>query len=71
MTPRLVLVVVLCAFAVLFLVQNVGVMEIRFFFWSFSMSRSLLLLFVLLIGVGIGALWASFAAHRRRKDAGL
>lgn len=50
--------------ALLFIFQNIGVIEIRFLFWSIAMSRSLLLFLVLLIGVIIGWLWHSLALRR-------
>jgi uncharacterized integral membrane protein len=69
MTFRLLVIVVLAGLVVLFLIQNVGVVEIRFLFWSFSLSRSLLLFLVLCAGFAAGWLWHSFTAHRAKKRA--
>ena len=69
MTFRLFMIAVLAGLAVLFLIQNVGIVEIRFLFWSFSVSRSLLLFLVLCAGFAAGWLWHGFSAHRRKKRA--
>lgn len=68
MRIRFVLSLALLGAAVLFMLQNVGVVEIRFLLWSVSMSRSLLLFAVLLIGVLIGWLWHSLWLRRARKQ---
>lgn len=61
---RLIVGIALVVFALLFLLQNIGVIEIRFLFWSISMSRSLLLFLVLLIGIVTGWLWHSLTLRR-------
>lgn len=69
MHSRLIVSLVLIAAAVLFILQNIGVIEIRFLVWSVSMSRSLLLFIVLGIGVLIGWLWHGVSTWRaRRRD---
>lgn len=72
MHPRLVIGIVLAVAALFFVFQNIGVIEIRFLFWSITMSRSLLLFLVLLIGVVIGWLWHSVSLRRaaRREETG-
>lgn len=70
---RLIVSFALIVSALLFIFQNIGVMEIRFLFWSVAMSRSLLLFLVLIIGVVVGWLWHSLAlrrAGRARQPAG-
>lgn len=69
---RLIVSFALIVSALLFIFQNIGVIEIRFLFWSIAMSRSLLLFLVLLIGVAIGWLWHSLALRRavRRETPG-
>jgi uncharacterized membrane protein YciS (DUF1049 family) len=69
MRIRFVLSIALLGAAVLFMLQNVGVVEIRFLIWSVSLSRSLLLFAVLLIGVAVGWLWHSLWLRRARKHA--
>lgn len=73
MRVRLILGLALIGAAVLFILQNIGIIEIRFLLWSVSMSRSLLLFVVLLIGVLIGWLWhgvSLWRTHRREDDSG-
>ncbi|MDA3972342.1 MAG: LapA family protein [Desulfobulbaceae bacterium] len=60
---KLVFSLILTGIIVLFVVQNVAVVEISFLFWSLAMSRALLLFFVLAIGIVIGWLMHSFFAH--------
>jgi uncharacterized integral membrane protein len=67
MNFKLILALILAGFAILFIVQNVIVVEIRFLFWTLSMSRSLLTLFLLAIGVIIGWLLHSYFLHQKKK----
>ncbi|MFH1889704.1 MAG: LapA family protein [Nanoarchaeota archaeon] len=67
MNFKLILALILAGFAVLFIVQNVVVVEISFLFWTLSMSRSLLTLFLLAIGVIIGWLLHSYSLHQKKK----
>ncbi|MDP2945285.1 MAG: LapA family protein [Atribacterota bacterium] len=67
MNFKLILALILAGFAVLFIVQNVVVVEIRFLFWTLSMSRSLLTLFLLAIGVIIGWLLHSYSLYQKKK----
>ena len=50
---------VLAALTILFILQNIAVININFLFWTFFMSRSVLILVVLLIGIVIGWLLRS------------
>lgn len=68
MNLKLILTLILAGFAVLFIVQNVVVVEIRFLFWTISMSRSLLMFFLLAIGVIIGWLMHSYSLHQKKKS---
>jgi uncharacterized integral membrane protein len=61
--------VVLTGLVVLFLIQNVGSMEVRFLLWSFVMPRSLLLFIVLVIGIVAGWFWHSLSLRRRATPA--
>jgi len=54
MNRKIISLIVLIVFVVLFVVQNISVVEIRFLFWSLQMSRSLLIFFLLAIGIAIG-----------------
>lgn len=70
MRIRLIVGLVLIAAALLFIFQNVGMIEIRFLVWSISMSRSLLLFVVLGAGVLIGWLWHGVSVWRSRRRGG-
>lgn len=54
MNYKLILGSILSGLIILFIVQNVPVVEIRFLFWTFAMSKSLLMFIVLLMGIIIG-----------------
>lgn len=66
MNFKLVLSLTLIGLAVVFIIQNVTVVEIRFLIWTLSMSRSLLMFLLLAIGVLAGWLLHSYAMHRRK-----
>ncbi|HDQ15398.1 MAG TPA: LapA family protein [Sediminispirochaeta sp.] len=53
--------------AVIFVMQNVQVIEVTFLAWSISMSRSILFILMLLIGFFLGWLVTSLKVRRRRK----
>lgn len=69
MNLKLYFVLFLTALAVLFIVQNMAAVEIRFLFWKLAMSRALMFTLLTLIGVVIGWLLRSHLLHRsiRRK----
>lgn len=67
MQIKLLFVLMLSGLAVLFIIQNVAVVEIQFLFWSLSMSRSLLMFLLLAIGIIVGWLLHSYIRHRAMK----
>ena len=67
MNFKLVLSVILAGLAVIFIIQNTAVVDIRFLFWTLSMSRLLLFFFLLVIGVILGWLLHGYSMHRTRK----
>jgi len=67
MSFKLILALIIIGFAVIFIVQNVVVVEIRFLLWTLSMSRSLLIFFLLVVGVTIGWLLHSYFLHQKKK----
>jgi len=67
MNYRLILILTLAGLAVLFMIQNIAVVEIRFLFWSVQMSRALLMFFLVAIGIIIGWFLHSFFKHRTGK----
>jgi uncharacterized integral membrane protein len=55
-----ILLFVLLVLAIIFVLQNTQVVQVRFFFWTVSMSRSLVLLGTLVIGLFAGWLIGRF-----------
>lgn len=67
MSWRLLASLVLIGAAILFVFQNIGVVEIRFLFWSAAVSRSLLLVIVLIVGILVGWIWHSLWRRTRQR----
>ena len=67
MNAKLFVVLLLFGAAVLFIIQNVAVVEIQFLFWSMQMSRSLLMFLLLAIGILIGWFLHAYFKHRRAR----
>ena len=65
MNNKMIVVLILSGLAVLFIIQNVAVVEIKFLFWSIQMSRSLLIFILLAIGFVIG--WFMHGHLKRKK----
>jgi uncharacterized integral membrane protein len=47
---------ILIALVIVFVLQNIEVVEVRFLAWTISMSRALMLVAILLIGIVAGLL---------------
>jgi len=68
---KIILILFLALLGLIFIAQNIAVVEIRFLFWRLELSRALLILFLLLIGFTIGWLGRStFSAGRNRRKGG-
>lgn len=67
MSIKLIAALTLMGLVILFVLQNVAVVEIQFLFWSFSIARSLLLFLVMGIGILLGWLLKSFAVMQKKK----
>lgn len=65
MNSRLILVLILVGLVVLFIIQNVVVVEIRFLFWSIEVSRSLLIFLLLAVGIIVGWLLHEYMSHKK------
>lgn len=65
---KLILISVIAALVIVFIIQNVAVVDIKFFFWKMSMSRSLMMFFLLFIGVVIGWFWKSASVRRKKVE---
>lgn len=69
MNYKLVFILILTGLAVLFIIQNVTVVEIRFLFWSIEMSRALLMFLLMAIGIVIGWFSHSYFKHHTEESA--
>ncbi len=67
MNAKLIICLILAGLVVIFIIQNVTVIDIRFLFWTLSMSRALLMFFVLATGVVIGWSLHSLSVSRREE----
>ena len=60
MKYKLILSIVMVGMAVLFIIQNVTVVDMKFLFWTLSMSRALLMSLILSVGIILGWLLHSY-----------
>ncbi|MBT8146829.1 MAG: LapA family protein [Gammaproteobacteria bacterium] len=67
MNYKLTIILILVGLALLFVFQNVAIVEIQFLFWSTSMPRSLLVVLLLATGVTIGWFLHGFIRHRKNR----
>ncbi len=67
MSFKLALILILSSLAVVFIAQNVAVVEIGFLFWKASMSSALLLFFTLMIGFLLGWFFHGYLLHRESR----
>jgi uncharacterized integral membrane protein len=68
MNLKLALILILSSLAVVFIAQNVAVVEIGFLFWRASMSSALLIFFTLVIGFLLGWFLHSYLLYRKSKS---
>jgi uncharacterized integral membrane protein len=69
MNYKLIFTLILVGLMVIFIVQNVSVVEIRFLFWKASMSRSIMIFLVLAVGIVTGWMLRShFGGSEKSKD---
>lgn len=68
MNQKMLLILVLVGLVVLFIIQNVAIVEIQFLFWAAHMPRSLLMFLLLAIGVIIGWFLHGYIKHRDKKS---
>ena len=65
MNAKLIFGMILAGLSVVFIIQNVAVMELRFLFWTLSMSGALLMFLILSAGIFLG--WLMYAGFKKRK----
>jgi putative membrane protein len=68
MNYKLIFNLVLVGLMVIFIVQNVAVVEIRFLFWKVSMSRSIMIFLVLAVGIITGWMLRSHFGSKKPQD---
>lgn len=56
---------VLIALSVIFIAQNIEIVEVHFLIWQISISRAMLIIFLLLVGFVIGWLLHGYAMHKK------
>jgi hypothetical protein len=59
--------VLVASLALLFTLQNVGVVTISIFFWEVSLSLAILIYFILAVGFTVGWCLHSFLVYRKNK----
>jgi len=62
---KLISTLILIGVVVIFVIQNVTVVEIKFLLWSFEMSRSLLYFILITIGIVSGWFLNSYYRHKK------
>ncbi|MDD5176381.1 MAG: LapA family protein [Sterolibacterium sp.] len=67
MNMKLILILILSSLAVIFIAQNVTVVEINFLIWKASMSSSLLIFFTLVLGFILGWFNHGYVLYRKAK----
>lgn len=65
MNLKLTLILLLTSMAVVFITQNVAVVEIGFLFWRASMSSALWIFFTLVVGFLLGWFIHSYLGYRK------
>lgn len=65
MRYKLISTLIFIGVVVIFVIQNVTVVEIKFLLWSFEMSRSLLYFILITIGIVSGWLLNSYYRHKK------
>ena len=68
---KLILSLLLAGLAVLFVVQNVAVVEVRFLLWGFQMTLSLFIFLLFAGGIIVGWVLHSYWGYRRKAAAAI
>jgi len=69
MNFKLIFTLAMAGMAVLFIIQNVTVVDMKFLFWTLSMSRALLMSLILSTGIILG--WLLHSYFKRSKTVGM
>jgi len=68
MNIKMITSLILAGLAVIFIIQNVTVVEVRFLFWTVPISRALLIFLALAVGIIIGWTLRSLSSSRRDEE---
>lgn len=68
MSYRLIITIIGIGLVLIFVIQNVTVVEIKFLLWSIEMSRSLLYFIILAIGILCGWFLKGHSTHRKKQS---
>jgi len=66
MRTKLTIGLIIFALIIIFIIQNMVIVEIRFFFWTLSISRSLLMIFLLAAGFIAGWFLNQYVQHKKK-----
>jgi len=67
MHVKKILILTLSGLTLLFIVQNLAIVEVQFLFWSFALPRVALLSVIFAVGVLTGWLLSSYLTHSREE----
>ena len=67
MKNKIIISIILACFALIFIIQNFAVIDIRFLFWTLPISSALLMFSLFLIGLILGWLLHSYSIHHSKK----
>jgi len=67
MKNKIIISIFLAGFALIFIIQNFAVVNIRFLFWTLPISSALLMFLLVLIGLILGWSLHSYSIHRSKK----
>jgi len=68
MKLKLTLILILSVLAIVFIAQNVTLVEIDFLFWTISLSSALLIFFTLMLGFVLGWFLHGYRLYRKSKN---
>ncbi|UCB45510.1 MAG: LapA family protein [Spirochaetota bacterium] len=64
---KLIIGVIIGILVIVFMVQNVETVDIKFLAWSASMQRAIMILIVFVVGIGIGFVIRSIGYRKKKK----
>ena len=67
MNVKLIIGIILAGLAVVFIIQNASVIELRFLFWKLAMSGALLMILILSTGIVLGWLLRGIFGRRKKR----